>query len=362
VAGTFRRALVIGAAIVGGLTACGQTVDRIGATTVPASTSPSKVAVHNAPLPSGSSYGTNVGTTSMVEQPLTPLQRRTTGDIQLRIFTTPSVKGDGQCPPNSQCVPDWCLPTGMLIAEVSNDAMASVQGGSVIGLEQGSQVSLLSSLLIGTAEHRPVQLVMVRVAGDISQIRLTTPGGSDTAAPVDGLGVLAAATSSDQGTVVLLDSDGHLRGSVKLPQASTAETSACAAQPPPLPKPGQQPADPALAEKSVRAAYTKAFTAVPNDTSYSSLSAVQGGDGLHAVLDRLRHNFAKAAASSSVDIGQLVFTNPQTAVLKFTLHYTGGAPYGTRNGSAVFENGAWLVSRDTYCAVMAFGSAPCPRS
>jgi hypothetical protein len=33
----------------------------------------------------------------------------------------------------------------------------------------------------------------------------------------------------------------------------------------------------------------------------------------------------QAAATSSVDNGQLIFTDPQTAALKFTLHYTGGA-------------------------------------
>ncbi len=57
-----------------------------------------------------------------------------------------------------------------------------------------------------------------------------------------------------------------------------------------------------------------------------------------------------------------MFPDPQTAVLKFTLHYTGGLPYGTHNGTAVFENGSWLVPRDTYCAVLAFGGATCPGS
>ena len=79
-------------------------------------------------------------------------------------------------------------------------------------------------------------------------------------------------------------------------------------------------------------------------------------------LDELRRNFAAAAASSSVDLGPLVFTDPETAALQFTLHYTGGAPYGTHNGTAVLENGKWLVSRDSYCAVLAFGGATCPGS
>lgn len=127
-------------------------------------------------------------------------------------------------------------------------------------------MSLLDSLVVGTAEHSPVHLVMVRVSGNVSQVRFV---------------------------------------------------------------------------------YTKAFTAVPGDDGYSSLSAVQNGDTLHGALDQLRRNFAQAAASSSVELGQLVFTDPQTEVLKFTLHYTDGAPYGTQKGTAVFGNGTWLVSQDS---------------
>jgi hypothetical protein len=294
------------------------------------------------------------------DQPLTPLQRRTAGDIQLRLFTS-SVNGGQQCTPDStQCVPPWCQTTGSLVAEVSNAAMATAQVGAIIDLAQGSHASLLNSFVVGAAEHSPIELVMLRVAGDISEVRLTTPSGSDSTAPVKGLAVLAVPGSSVTGTVSLLDGNGQQRGSVKLPQPNTMETTACAPQSLPLPKPGQQPADAAAADKAVRAAYAKAFTAVPGDDSYSSLSAVQDGDSLHSALDQLRQNFAEAAASSSVDTGQLVFTDPETAVLKFTLHYTGGAPYGTHNGTAVFADGAWKVSRESYCAVLSFGGATCP--
>ena len=307
-----------------------------------------------------------LGTTDLSSQagnaPLTPLQRRTSGDIQIRLFTAPGVGGE-TCNSNSvQCVPPWCQSTGELVAEVSNPAMIASEFGSIIGLAQGSQVSLLNSMTVGTGEHSPALVVMVRVASDISQVRLSAPGGSDSADPVDGVAVLAVPGSSANGTIALLDSGGQPHGSLTLPQASTAETTQCAPQPLPLPKGGKQPADPVAADKAVRAAFAKAFTAVPGDDSYSSLSVVQDGDLLHVTLDQLRKNFSEAAASSSVDTGQLVFTDPQTAVLKFTLHYTGGAPYGTHNGTAVFDNGAWLVSKDTYCGVMAFGGAICPTS
>ena len=173
-------------------------------------------------------------------------------------------------------------------------------------MAQGSQVSLLDSLVVGTAEHSPVHLVVVRVSGDVSQVRFAASGGSDTAAPVNGLAVLAVPAASTDGTITVPDADGQLRGSIPLPQESTRETPACSPQPLPLPKPGKQPADPATADKAVRAAYTKAFTAVPGDDGYSSLSAVQNGDALHGALDQLGRNFARAAASSSVELGQPV--------------------------------------------------------
>jgi hypothetical protein len=353
--------VLIGAALLSATTACGQVADNAqGKPARPPALASSNVVPN--PPPGVVIRGTTDLSSPVGDQPLTPLQRRTAGDIQLRLFT--STFSDGpQCTPDStQCVPSWCQPTGSLIAEVSNAVMATAQAGTIIDLEQGSQVSLLNSFLIGAAEHSPIELVMLRVAGDISEVRLTTPTGSDSTAPIKGLAVLAVPGSSVNGTVAVLDGTGALRGSVKLPQPNTMETTACAPQPLPLPKPGQQPANAAAANRAVRAAYAKAFTAVPGDDGYSSLSAVQDGASLHSALDQLRHNFAQAAASSSVDTGQLVFTDPQTAVLKFTLHYTGGAPYGTHNGTAVFADGGWKVSKDTYCAVLSFGGATCPGS
>lgn len=354
----FRRMLVLGAVLSSAAVGCGQAIDHAVDTSAGIGPSPSSVVVPNPPP------GVALGTTDLSQPanqpPLTPLQRRDAGDVRLRLYTSSFSAGE-QCTPNStQCVPPWCQQTGMLVAEVSNDAMAAVQTGSVIGVAPASQLSLLDASTVGTAEHSPVTLVMVRVARDVTKVRFTTSAGADSTAPVSGLAVLAVPGEAKVATITVLDGDGHVRGSITLPHANTMESPECAPQPLPLPKPGKQPADPARAEKAVRAAYTKAYTAVPGDDSYSSLDAVQDGDLLHAALDQLRHNFPEAAASSTVDTGELVFTDPQTAVLKFTLHYTGGAPYGTHNGTAVLVNGKWLVSRDSYCAVLAFGGATCP--
>lgn len=82
--------------------------------------------------------------------------------------------------------------------------------------------------------------------------------------------------------------------------------------------------------------------------------------GLRGALDQLRSNFPQAVATSSVTAGQVVFTAPDTAVATFTLSYSGGQPYGQKNGTAVLRNGRWSVSRDTYCMVLSFGGAQCP--
>jgi hypothetical protein len=57
-----------------------------------------------------------------------------------------------------------------------------------------------------------------------------------------------------------------------------------------------------------------------------------------------------------------VFTDPSTAVVRFTLSYLGGAPYGTKFGKAVLTNGKWVVARDTYCMVLGFGGGQCSPS
>lgn len=62
----------------------------------------------------------------------------------------------------------------------------------------------------------------------------------------------------------------------------------------------------------------------------------------------------------SLVVGTAEHSPVHLAVLKFTLHYTDGVPYGTHNATAVFENGTWLVSQDSYCAVLSFGGATCP--
>lgn len=333
--------------------------------------------------------------------PLTSLGRRTTGSVTLRTFTTPPGANGGGCSANGNCVPAWCESTQALVTELSTPAMAAVLDSQVIGLDQGSPLSVLGTygggspygevvypsvpagssayssqltvnpsmsgqgapVTVGTAEGDPVQVIAVRVASTVAKVTVRTSHGDDSMAPVHGLAVLAVEGDGSSGSLTATDDHGHTVATVALPTAPTATTNACAPQPPSLPSPGAQPADVAAAQQAVQHAYTLAFTSVPGQQStYASLALVQDGADLHATLDKLRQNFANAAATATVKVGQIVFTSPTMAALFFTVTYQDGVPYGTQIGHAVLENGSWLVSRDTYCGLMAFGGAACPAS
>lgn len=317
--------------------------------------------------------------------PLSRLARRTTGRVTLRTFTQAPSGSGARCDPlNEQCLPSWCEPTGLLVAEVSTEAMAGVRTAQVIGLAPNSPLSLLdaaggpgpqhlssgpvpvpavprySDPLLGAAEGSPVQLELVRVAPGVATVRLQTADGQDTAAPTRGLAALAVAGTSTAGRLTALDSRGRPLTSLALPAIPTAAGPGCRPLPVVLPVPGKQPVNAAAAAQAVRAAYATAFTHPTPPQSYAPLLAVEGGSGLRRALDQLRAGFPQAVATSTVSTGRLAFTSPTTAVVQFTLAYSGGAPYSTRNGGAVLRGGSWLVSRGTYCNVLGFGGVTCP--
>lgn len=333
---------------------------------------------------------------------LTPLQRRTAGSVTLRTFTTPSLDSVG-CGGSGECVPDWCQPTQTVVVELSTPAMAAVLDGEVIGLGSGSALSVLgtysgapdagvgdavptggtaysSSLgvssasgpvpitvlgpgqpaVVGTAEGDPVQVLAVRVAPTVATVTMRTAHGEDTTVPVRGLAVLAAPGSAASGEVTASDARGHTVATVSLPTPPTQSTAACAPEPPSLPPAGVQPTDPATATAAIRQAYTTAFTSVPGQNADRVPPGIQDGQQILSAINQARQNFPQAAASITVKTGQLVFTSPTTAALFFTVTYQQGVPYGTKIGQAVLEDGSWLVTKDTYCGLLAFAGATCP--
>ena len=326
--------------------------------------------------------------------PLTPLARRTTsGRVTLRTFTQ-ALSGSGfgsgsgaRCDPlNEQCLPSWCEPSGLLVAEVSTEAMAGVRTAQVIGLAPNSALSLLDAAggpgprylssgpvagagpalvataapMLGAAEGSPVQLELVRVAPGVASVRLQTADGQDTVTPTRGLAALAVAGASTAGWLTALDSRGRQLANLTLPATPAAAGPGCRRLPVMLPVAGKQPVNAPAAARAVRAAFATAFTHPTPPQSYAPLLAVEGGSGLRGALDQLRASFPQVVATVTVSTGRLVFTSPTTAVVQFTLNYSGGAPYGTRNGGAVLRGGSWLVSRGSYCASLRYAGVTCP--
>jgi len=123
---------------------------------------------------------------------------------------------------------------------------------------------------------------------------------------------------------------------------------------------GTAPADPASAERDIRVAFTGAFGKPPGSGPYYGLGFVENGDQLRGAVDRVIKNFPNAGMNITVTLGASTFTSPDSAEVVFTPHYTGGAPYGTHNGEAVFAAGRWQVTQETYCGLLRFGGVTCP--
>ena len=127
--------------------------------------------------------------------------------------------------------------------------------------------------------------------------------------------------------------------------------------PDPLPLPGfQQPVDRLGARAEVAQAYVEAFS--PNQDPVAKESAVVRTAEMAAAGRTVVENFPEAVATTTVHVGDIVFTSPTTASLHFELRYTGGALFGVRTGTAVWD-GRWKVTSATFCEVLSWGGGRC---
>jgi hypothetical protein len=128
----------------------------------------------------------------------------------------------------------------------------------------------------------------------------------------------------------------------------------------PSPATGTAPANPAGAESQIRTVFAGAFGKPPGSSRYYGLGFVENGDQLRGAVDRVLKNFPQNGNDITVTLGAITFTSPDSAAVEFTPHYTGGAPYGTQTGEAVFAGGRWAVTQETYCGLLRYGGVSCP--
>ena len=150
------------------------------------------------------------------------------------------------------------------------------------------------------------------------------------------------------------------QGSERSQSPSPVPTSDTTSDTTPSPLNGTAPADPAAAETQIRAVFAAAFSKPPGSARYYGLGFVENGDQLRGAVDRVLARFPHAGNDITATIGAITFTSPDSAAVEFTPHYTGGAPYGTQTGEAVFAGGRWVVTQETYCGLLRYGGVSCP--
>jgi hypothetical protein len=167
--------------------------------------------------------------------------------------------------------------------------------------------------------------------------------------------VLAGA-GQPRGELELLDADGAVLGTLPLDRAPQW----CADPgevPPQLPAAGEQPGDPQAEEVAVRQAYTDAFNHdVPDEVKEL---AIEDAGSFAEASEQVAANFPEAVATVTVEVYDVVFTDPSTAAVRFELLYSGGAQFGEQLGHAVLRDGRWQVARETTCTVLGWGGGRC---
>jgi hypothetical protein len=153
---------------------------------------------------------------------------------------------------------------------------------------------------------------------------------------------------------------------------ATVTTSPPAPEPPTtapatLPPAGEEPADPTAAHEAIVATVTQAWSGT--STAEQRRAAMQASDQLAPLLDEARATSEEINraigrpgffASMHAVVDEIRFVTPERAAVRFHLEFddTVGTPVV---GSAVFDGGRWLLSRDAVCAVLQqYADTTCP--
>ena len=134
-----------------------------------------------------------------------PLFRREANGVAVRAYRV------ALPPPPPDVDPACAGPTGFVQAELSTAAAV----GLLFAPEpadtpkpQGAELNVLAADSFGVSEGDPATSAVVRSGPGVATVRITTPAGTDTMAPQDGIAVLAVAGLADGGTVEGLGPNG----------------------------------------------------------------------------------------------------------------------------------------------------------
>jgi hypothetical protein len=308
-------------------------------------------------------------------QHLDPVFVRTTDDdvtVRAARGTIDEIGGAPAAPCTGvACPPAECVVAGMLVIGLSNHDAVNETWAQLYGTGN-AKARVLETGSFGRAVGSPVAWVAVRTGHDVASVRVSFRGGAnDEMDPRGNFAVLAAPlsrgaarhaeTSGPTGTVVARDRDDHVIARLRLPRwtdqtvgvparcvTGLAQEFPEATGPPPADEPG--------ARAAITAAIAAAFVPPPE----AAAAVIQDGAALTEVRQAAADRNPQYVGKLLPRVDEIRFVDASHAAVRFALAFEGNDLVPSGVGTAVFEGGAWLVSRDTICRLLRLGGAYCP--
>ncbi len=270
--------------------------------------------------------------------------------------------------------PEWCFESGQVrIAMGGGEATGTsvIDVGSVSWWTTPFAGRAVSALTMGTADANPYRVVFVQAPASVTNVSVSfADGASDSAAPVDGVAILAvpgAGASTDSGDgwfgpptdfdVVFDDAAGEdavVDGS-RTGYNDPEFQQSCSPPPPALPEPGEQPADPATDEATI----VDLMLTIYGDDDGGNDARIDDTTGVAGARDQVREgSFEEAAANAEAIVEELVFTSPTEAWFRYRIETTSGT-FSERFGIAVNVESVWKITRATICQDLSLAGGDC---
>lgn len=280
--------------------------------------------------------------------------------------------------------PEWCFPSGDLSVRVPAEGGDEVPGVGYDAVVAGTMVTRTG--VLGARGDTPRWATTAQVPAGTATVQVSFPGGgTDEAAPVEGLAVLSAPVADGVDvtsprlydgtyqppavTVVAVAEDGTelaryedswtgigLEGLTVTPPY---RDPACAV-PTTLPPPGvEQPADPVAAEVAIRDVWDRSFGIPATATVEEQLAVIDDPRGVRPALEETKTNVSpEVLEGTTVPIDALVFAGPEVAFVHYAVTIEAGV-YAERFGELRLVDGEWKVARQTACDLATAAAVTC---